>query len=103
MNNILQHSFSMDERSKRIRNKTKRYISTDEEKYQYKKKKKSNINVQETFGFIKKAIAAKYDEENLKSIVNQKQLYILQMKMSREKYLQLKKNNLLCLVKIKVY
>lgn len=55
----------MDERSKRIKNKTRRYISTDEEKYEYKKRKKNNnINVQESFDFIKKAIAAKYGEEN---------------------------------------
>lgn len=64
INHISHYSFSMDERSKRIRNKTKRYISTDEEKYQYKKKKKSNIYVQETFDYIRKALAAKYDEEN---------------------------------------
>lgn len=48
----------MEERPKRIRNKTKRYISTDEEKYEYKKKKKNNIDVQETFNYIKKALFA---------------------------------------------
>lgn len=72
-------------------------------KYQYKKKKKSNIDVRETFDFIKKAIAAKYDEENFEKYSESGTDADTSDEEQKDIILQLKKNNLLCLVKIKVY
>lgn len=53
----------MAEYSKRKRTKTKRYISTDEEKYQYKKKN-GNKDVLAVFDCIKRAMAERYEEES---------------------------------------
>ena len=55
----------MDEHAKRKRTKTRRYISTDDDKYQYKKSKK-NKDVLAAFDCIKKAMAENYEEESEK-------------------------------------
>ncbi|XP_067204127.1 uncharacterized protein [Linepithema humile] len=56
----------MDKRQKRKRTKTRRYISTDDDKYQYKKSKKNNNKALAVFDCIKKAMAENYDEESEK-------------------------------------
>lgn len=53
----------MDERSKRKITKTRRYISTDEEKYKYKKKKTDSKDILAAFDCIKKAMSENYEEE----------------------------------------
>lgn len=50
------------ERSKRKITKTRRYISTDEEKYNYKKQKKNKEDVLAAFDCIRKAMTENYEE-----------------------------------------
>lgn len=55
----------MDKHSKRKITKTKRYISTDDDEYQYRKKKKDNKDVHAVFDCIKKAMAENYEDKEL--------------------------------------